>query len=184
MNTQSIFKLNPLAFVVKVASIASLLALAPHAQARLIENRTETIDFHDVLDSYTLENATLNVIEGRTESVYAARSNLNLSDSSTVLGTVVAQAGSNVNVDTSRVVAQGDFNAGITLYSSNALINGSVISSADYDGLVLSRFSGSTVGSNATVNGSVVSGATGGAAVGGQSVLNLDRSIVQLAVSV
>ncbi len=37
-------------------------------------------------------------------------------------------AGSNVNVDSSRVVAQGDFNSGITLYSSNALINGSVIS--------------------------------------------------------
>ncbi|MBK5408554.1 autotransporter outer membrane beta-barrel domain-containing protein [Pseudomonas yamanorum] len=179
MITQSLFKLNPLAVVVKVASIASLLALAPHAQARLIENRTETIDFHDVLDSYTLENATLNVIEGRTESVYAARSNLNLSESSTVLGTVVAQAGSNVNVDSSRVVAQGDFNSGITLYSSNALINGSVISSADYHGLVVNRFSGSTVGSSATVNDSVVSGATGGAVVGGHSVLNLDRSILQ-----
>jgi len=179
MNIDSFFKLSPLASVVKVASVASLLALTPQVQAKLVQDRTETVDFHDVLDSYELENATLNVIEGRTESVYAFNSNLNLSEASSVLGTVVAQAGSNVNMDASRVVATGDFNSGITLYSSNALINDSVVSSADYYGLVASRFSGSTEGSSVTANGSVIVGAAGGAVVAAHGVLNLDRSIVQ-----
>lgn len=178
MNANAFFKLSPLAVIVKVTSVASLLMLGANAQARLIENTTETIGYSDVLDSYELSNATLNVIDGRTQSVYAAGSNLNLSEQSTVLGRVQAQDGSHVAMDDSRIIATGEFNPAMTLLGSSAVINNSSVSSAGNLGLLLTHFGGSVEGSTATVNGSVVVGATGGAVVAGFGALHLNNSVL------
>ncbi|WEL68500.1 hypothetical protein P0D94_20135 [Pseudomonas sp. CBSPCGW29] len=102
----------------------SVLVLAPHAQARLIENETYTIGHGEHIDSFELRNATLNVNSTFTRDVYADASTLNVTDRSTLLGTVVAQRGSSVNVANSRVTASGALNNGISLFSSNALIQG------------------------------------------------------------
>lgn len=178
VNINSYFKLKPLVAMMQVPSVVTLLLLAPHAHARLIENGTETIGHDAYIDTFELQNATLNVIDGQTLDIFAHASNLNVSKSSTILGTVVAQSGSNVNVDGSRVTASGAFQSGVALYSSAAQINNSVISSTDYVGLLVSKFTTSTDASTATVSGSVLVGATGGAAVTGGSTLELQRSEV------
>lgn len=172
----SYFKLKPLVAMMQVPSVVTLLLLAPNAHARLIENGTETIRHDDYIDSFELQNATLNVIGGWTQAIYANASNLNVSANGTILGTVVAQNGSNVVVDNSRVTASGAYETGVTLLSSTAQINDSVISSTDYHGLLVSKFTNSTDISTATVNGSVLVGATGGAVVNGGSALELVRS--------
>ncbi|TKJ78049.1 autotransporter outer membrane beta-barrel domain-containing protein [Pseudomonas sp. CFBP13509] len=162
----------------QVPSVVTLLFLAPGAHARLIENGTETIDHDAYIDTFELQNATLNVIDGRTLDVYANASSLNVSQNSLIMGTVVAQGGSNVNVGASRVTASGAFQTGITLLSSAAQINDSVISSAEYHGMVVGKFTTSTQASTATANGSVIVGATGGAAVTGGSLLETVNSQV------
>lgn len=164
--------------MMQVPSVVTLLFLAPGAHARLIENGTETIDHDAYIDTFELQNATLNVIDGRTLDVYANASSLNVSQNSLIMGTVVAQGGSNVNVGASRVTASGAFQTGITLLSSTAQINDSVISSADYHGMVVGKFTTSTQASTATANGSVIVGATGGAAVTGGSLLETVNSQV------
>lgn len=164
--------------MMQVPSVVTLLFLAPGAHARLIENGTETIDHDAYIDTFELQNATLNVIDGRTLDVYANASSLNVSQNSLIMGTVVAQGGSNVNVGASRVTASGAFQTGITLLSSTAQINDSVISSADYHGMVVGKFTTSTQASTATANGSVIVGATGGVAVTGGSLLETVNSQV------
>lgn len=160
----------------QVPSVVTLLFLTPYAHARLIENGSETIRHDDYIDSFELQNATLNVIQGWTREIYAHDSNLNVSAKSTIQGTVVAQGGSNVNVDNSRVTASGAFQTGMTLLSSSAQINDSVISSDEYHGLLVSKFTTSTEASSATVNNSELVGATGGAVVNGGSALDLVHS--------
>ncbi len=172
------FKLKPLVAMMQVPCVVSVLVLAPHAQARLIENETYTIGHGEHIDSFELRNATLNVNSTFTRDVYADASTLNVTDRSTLLGTVVAQRGSSVNVANSRVTASGALNNGISLFSSNALIQGSVISSADHLGLLVGRFTPDTNGSTAVVSDSVISGATGGAALTGNSSLDLLQSEV------
>lgn len=172
----SCFKLKPLVAMMQVPSVVTLLFLAPGAQARLIENTEETIRHDAYLDTYELQNATLNIVDGRALDIYANASNLNVSEQTTITGTVVAQDGSNVSVDDSRIIASGEFSTGLTLLSSTAQINNSVISSADYHGLLVGKFTTSTEASSALVNGSVLVGATGGAAVTGGSVLEAVNS--------
>jgi outer membrane autotransporter protein len=176
VNINPYFKFKPLVAMMQVPSVVTLLFLAPLAHARLIENGSETIGHDAYIDTFELQNATLNVIEGWTHDIYANASNLNVSANSTIQGTVVAQGGSNVNVDNSRVTGSGAFQTGVTLLSSAAQINDSVISSAEYHGLLVGKFTTSTEASTATVNGSVLVGATGGAVVTGGSALDLMHS--------
>lgn len=157
--------------MMQVPSVVTLLFFATGAQARLIENAEETIRHDAYLDTYELQNATLNIVDGRALDIYANASNLNVSEQTTITGTVVAQGGSNVSVDDSRIIASGEFRTGLTLLSSTAQINNSEISSADYHALLVGKFTTSTEASSAFINGSLLVGATGGAAVVGGSVL-------------
>ncbi|MEW5715922.1 autotransporter outer membrane beta-barrel domain-containing protein [Pseudomonas sp. SB113] len=175
MSINSIFKLKPLAAFFHLPSFVTLLLLAPHVQAKLVENATENVGHADLVDDYQLVNATLNVVEGATRDVYAHNSNVNMSNGSEVFGAVHAQGGSKVTVDDSRIIASDN---ALTLLSSSALVTDSVLSSAAGIGLLVSRYSTDTAGSTATVIGSSIVGEMGAAAVTGNSLLQLDRSLL------
>lgn len=175
MNINSIFKLKPLAAYIKVPSVITLLLLAPQVQAKLIENATENVGSSDLVDDYQLGNATLNVVDGATLDIHAHNSAINVSAGSTVFGSVHAQGGSRVVLDNSRIAAS---DSGLRLLSSSALITDSTVSSSEGIGLVVSRYATDTQGSTATVIGSAISGESGAAAVTGNGLLELDRSML------
>ena len=173
MNINSIFKLKPLAAFIKVPSVVTLLLLAPHLQAKLVENATENVGHADYVDDYQLVNATLNVVWGATLDVDAHNSNVNFSAGSELFGSLRAQGDSQVTVNDSDIKASA---SALVLLSSSAVITDSKVSSSDEIGLLVSHYSTDTEGSKATVIGSEITGKHGAAAVTGNGLLDVSRS--------
>lgn len=145
-------KSRPLTQLLGVTSLASLMLLAPGAQARLIDSDT-VIDSRDPLDSYQVSgSATLTANGAATREISAAS------------GSTVILNGSTVDTDTSA--------AALSLDGAKATITGSTLTSTSSRGLGLGP------GAEVLASDSIITGATRGATVN-NSVLNVLSSEVR-----
>jgi outer membrane autotransporter protein len=154
MSVRPYFAVSPLARMLKLATLAPLLFIAPASLAETIDGTEKTIGASEPVKDYLVRNAgTLTANDASTKQIRV-------------------ESGSTIALQRTQVIAEGN-RIGIDLGASSATIAQSKVVSST-TGLSLGRTSG--VPSQATVSSSEIIGAKEGAALSAQSHLILQAS--------